>query len=276
MFVVLKPLSPEKGIIKRRKQITEIKKTPAAVCKTDMGLPFYVLEVINEKKGIDWALTAKKCGRYASRIVASHSIHLPDDSGLKRFIPISFNSILVFNTASEIISKSDLPADEICITVTDRNAVTPSRICSLLPFASTVRIITAHPERFACAAVDAYKNHGASLVIRNTYEPVKQPEIIICCDGAVLSSMNDSAIFVAKRKHGGKIRFCGRGTELSDYHKSFLPADIETVDFAGALTELCGSSEYKSSVFSEIGISCDRCENTNPQKCLECYVCGKV
>lgn len=279
MFVVLKTVTPDKRIIKRRKQIRTIERTPATICKTDKGLPFYILEVANGKNGIDWALTSKKCGNFASRIVASHSLPLPDDSGLKRFIPISFNSILLFNTALNIIGEAKIPADKICITVTDRNAVTPSKICRLLPCSSTVRVITAHPERFACAAAKAYNDHGASLVIRSAYEPVKQPEIIICCDGAVLSSMNEAAIFVFKRKHGGKIRFCGSGIELSDYHKSLVPADIETVDFAGALTELCGSNEYKSSAFSEIEISCQKCGNSSPQRCLECYFqkkCNKV
>ena len=279
MFVVLKTVTPDKRIIKRRKQIRTIEKTPAAVCKTDKGLPFYILEVTNGKKGFDWVSAAKKCGKFASRIVAPHSLPLPDDSGLKRFIPISFNSILVFNTALKNIGDSNLPADKICITVTDRNAVSPSKICKLLPYSSTVRVITAHPERFAYAAAKAYSDYGASLVIRTAYEPVKQAEIIVSCDGAVLSSMNEAAIFVFKRKHGGKIRFCGSGVKLSDYHESLVPSDIESVDFAGALTELCGSSEYKSSVFSEIEISCQKCQDYSVQKCLRCYAikkCNKV
>ncbi len=276
MFVVLKTVTPEKGFVKRRKQAKIIRKTPALVCKTEMGLPFYVLEVLEEKSGIDWTLTAEKCGRYASRIVASHGISLPDNSGLKRFIPISMNAILVFNTALKIIGNSDLPADKICVTLTDRNAVMPSRICELLPFASTVRVITSHPERFAPAAADAYENYGASLVIRSGYEPAKQPEIVICCDGAILSSMNEAAVFVSKRKSGGKVRFSGCGVELSDYHKSIISPDIETVDFAGALTELCGSSEYKTCTFSETEISCTQCNNTRPEKCLECCICNKV
>ncbi len=278
MFVVLNTVTPEKGYINRKKQAKKIKKTPALVCKTDMGLPFYVLEILEEKNGIDWELTAEKCGRYASRIVASHGISLPDNSGLKRFIPISMNAILIFNTALKVIECSDLPADKICITLTDRNAVMPSRVCELLPFASTVRVITSHPERFARAEADAYENHGASLVIRSGYEPAKSPEIVICCDGAVLSSMNNAAVFTSKRKNGGRLRFCGSEVKLSDYHKSIISDNIESVDFAGALTELCGSSEYKACGFSVTEISCTECENRQPEKCLNCFVgkiCGK-
>lgn len=276
MFVVLKTVKSEKGFFKRRKQFRKLKEAPALVCKTDKGLPFYIVEVFEGKKGIDWNLAADKCGRFASRTVASHSIPLPDNSGLKRFIPISMNAILTFNTAIKTLTKSDLPADKICITVTDRNAFINSRICELLPFASAVKVVTAYPERFAAAAEDAYKNHGASLIIRNIYEPAKQPEIVICCDGAVLSSMNEAAVFVSRRKRGGKILFSGSGVVLSDYHRSILPDDIETVDFAGALTELCSSSEYRHSSFAEIEISCDKCEDKSPEKCLECFICNKA
>ncbi len=276
MFVVLKMVKPEKNYFMRRKQMKRIRKKPAVICKTEKSLPFYILEVLEGKNGFDGKSAAAKCGRFASRIVAPRNISLPDDSGLKRFIPISVNAILVFNTALKIISESDLPAEKICITVTDRNAVTPSRICEILPFASTVRIITSHPERFASASANALEHHGASLIIRNAYSPAGQPEIVICCDGAVLSSMNEAAVFVAKKKTGGKIRFNGNGVELSDYHKEILPYDIDTVDFAGALTELCGSGEYKYSSFSEIETSCRNCENSSPRKCLECFICNQT
>ena len=276
MFVVLKTVKPEKGIIKRRKQMKKLKNSVPSVCKTKKGLPFYILEIADGKKGIDWHSASRKCGRYASRIVASHSVSLPDNSGLKRFIPISMNAILVFNTALKIIGDSDLPADKITITVTDRNAVTPSRLCELLPFSSSVKVITSHPEKFAVTAMEAYENHGASLIIRNKYEPSDKQEIIVCCDGAVMSSMEQALIFTAKKTTVGKLRFIGKRVELSDYHKSIIPDDIETVDFAGALTELCGSGEYRHSSFAEIEISCDKCKDKSPEKCLNCFICNQT
>lgn len=276
MFVVLKTVKPEKGIIKRHKQLKKLKNTAPFACKTDKGLPFYILEISDGKKGIDWNTASRKCGRFASRIIASHSVSLPDNSGLKRFIPISMNAILVFNTALKIIGTSGLPADKFAITVTDRNAVTPSTLCRLLPFCSTIRVITSHPERFAVTAIDAYENHGASLIIRSKYEPSDKPEIIICCDGAIMSSMENAAIFTSKNTSVGKLRFVGKRIELSDYHKSIIPDDIETVDFAGALTELCGSGEYRQSSFADIEINCDGCEDKSPGKCLECFICNKA
>lgn len=272
MFIVLKTVKIEKGITKRRKQLKKLKNSEPIVCKTDKGLPFYILEIAETKKGIDWNSASRKCGRYASRIVASHSVSLPDNSGLKRFIPISMNAIMVFNTALKIIGNSDLPADKFTITVTDRNAVTASRLCELLPFSASVKIITSRPEKFAATAMEAYENYGASLMIRSRYEPSDKPEIIICCDGAILSAMNQAAVFTSKNSTVGKLHFYGKGVALSDYHRSLLPDDIETLDFAGALTELCGSGEYKHSSFAEIETSCNKCEDKSPEKCLDCFI----
>lgn len=271
MFVVLRTVSPEKGIIKRRKQKKRILNSPAQSCPTEKGLPFYVLDVLADKHGIDWDSVAEKCGRYASRIIAPRNLPLPDHEKLRRFIPISMNSLLIFNTASEIIKNAALPPEKISVTLTDRNAVHYSRVCKLLPFASSVRVVTAHPERYAHACVRAFEDYGASLIIRSVYEPTSKPEIIICCDGTISVSMENAAIFTSKRRAGGKIRFSGNGARLSEHHADLIPQEIDPIDFIGALTELCGCPEYKSSTFAQLDISCTSCENPTPEKCLECF-----
>lgn len=270
MFVVLRIITPERNISKRRKQRKIIAKAAAKSYPTEKGLPFFVLDVLNEKRGIDWDVVAAKCGRYASRIVAPRNFPLPDHSRVKRFVPLSMNSLLIFNTAMEIIRKAELPPEAVCITLTDRNAVHYSRVCRLLPLAACVRVITAHPERYAAACEKAYNEYGASLIIRSCYEPTAKPDIVICTDGAISGAMKDAAIFTSKRKTGGKIRFSGSGTALSARHKELITPDIDPIDFSGALTELCGSPEYKNSVFENIDISCDSCSDSTPEKCLKC------
>lgn len=276
MFVVLNVIKPCGGFFARAKQKREILKAPAKVCRNEKGLPFFIIDVCDDKNGINWTLTAEKCGRYASRIIAPRSLALPDSSSIKRFVPSIMNSILIFNTAAEIISMAKLPPEEISITLTDRTAVHSSRVCSLLPLASCVRVITARPEKYACACSRALADYGASLVIRPSYEPSFRQDIVICCDGAAACSMNNAAVFTSKRSTSGKIRFFGSGTLLTPKHAELIPESIDAVDFVGALTELCGSSEYKASVFSDLDISCTACGCTQPEKCLECYFKGRM
>ncbi len=276
MFVVLKIKEPEKGFFRRRKQKKALDNAVLRSCPTEKGLPFYILEILDGKRGINWKLVADKCGRYASRIIAPRSLPLPDHTRLKRFIPISMNSVLVFNTALKIIEKTKLPPDEISITLTDRNAVHPREICKILPFASTIRVVTGHPERYAAACSEAFEKHGASLIIRSAYEPVSKPDIVICCDGAVTAAMKNAAIFTSKRKNGGKIVFSGSGVSLVAKHSEVISPETDPVDFAGALTELCGSREYKNAVFSQIEATCRKCGDFPPEKCLECFCMGRI
>lgn len=276
MFVILRVITPEKGFFKRRKQKKAVDGAPLCTCPTARGLPFCILEVLDGKRGIDWELVAQKCGRYSTRIIAPRSLPLPDHPRLKRFIPVSMNSILVFNTALKVIEKSKLAPEEICITLTDRNAVHPSEVCKILPFASTVRVVTSHPERYARACSEAFEEHGASLIIRSAYEPIAKPDIVICCDGAVAATMKNAAIFTSKRKNGGKIIFSGSGVCLTPQHAELISPETDPVDFAGALTELCGSPEYKRAVFSQIETTCRKCGDSSPEKCLECYCCGRI
>lgn len=269
MFVVLRIFNAEEMKIKR-KQRKIISSSQVCSHSTDRGLPFFTLDVLESKKGIDWQAVSSKCGRYSSRIIAPRTVTLPDIRNLNRFVPRSTVPILIFNTALEEISKAMLPPDKISITLTDRNAVMASKVCRLLPHASRVRVITSRPERYASACIKAMEEYGATLILRSSYEPVSGTDIVICCDGVLTSSMQNAAVFTDNRKCGGKVSFCCSKLELLPVHKEIVPENIEPIDFAGALFELCGCFSYCNSSFSEIDISCAMCENRSVTECLTC------
>ncbi len=272
MFVVFNTVKPVNGPINRRRQKKHLSSCGLRTVRNDKCLPFCILDILDEKRGIDWKNVFNRCGRYASRIVAPRNLILPDESGLKRFVPLSMSSLLTFNTAGNIIKESDLPPDKFSITLTDRNGIFPSKIDELLPLSSQIRIVTAHPERYSAACANALNEYGASLIIRPSYEENSKPDAVICADGAVTSSMKNAAVFACKRKTGGKLLFTGSGITLSPEHLEIIPDGIDAVDFAGAITELCGYAGYRNSVFSEVSIAGSGCDGTSPQKCLQCFV----
>lgn len=276
MFVVLRTIEPPKSFLQKRKHKKYIRNTQPETVHTESGLPFFALDIAKNINDSEWLKTAEKCGRYASRIVAPRSLSLPDYGGMKRFLPSYTPSLLNFNTALDVIEKSDIDPYEISITLTDRNAVHPSRIYRLLPFASSVRIITTHPEKYAAACKNALDEYGASVVIRPSYEPSSKKDVVICCDGGISPQMSSATVFAYKQCSIGKLRFTGNGVLLSANHTSAVPDDIDSVDFAGAVTELCGSREYKNSVFSSLISSCNICESPLPEKCIECFTGGRL
>ncbi len=272
MFVVLNVVKAEKNVFKRRAQKRKIAENGLHICRCEKGLPFYILDVLNGKRGINWNTVAEQCGRYSARIIAPKNTALPDDSGLKRFVPVSMGSHFVFNTAVKTIKKACLPPDGFSITLTDRNALHPAKICELLPLASCIRIVTARPERYAVACARALEEFGASLILRSAYEKTGKPDIVICCDGALTAAMYNSAVFAFRKKSGGKILFSGNEISLLQNHRDILPENIDSTDFSGALTELCGCSDYKNAVFSQVEISCMKCKNKEAEKCLKCFL----
>lgn len=238
---------------------------------TENGLPFFVLEILDGKKGISQSFIEEKCGRYVSRIVAPRSLLLPDNGCIKRFTPGFSNGIFIFNTAVDAIKSAKLRPEEICITVVDRNSVMNGEIHRLLPFSSTVRAITARCEKYSAVCNEIYDEYGASVIVRPVYQPVRKKEIVICCDGATTDEMNKSAVFSHKRCSHGRLRFFSHGITLSDNHKKIISDNIESVDFAAAVTELCGSTEYRFSPFSATESNCSRCSNATVADCIECY-----
>ncbi len=275
MFIVLRLIEPEKSYFKRKKQLKAIARSPAEICRESGSLPFCTLDVINGKHGIINQNFEARCGRYASRIVAPRSIALPDDCNLQRFTPSTIISNLVFNTAKAVVASASPAPESFVLTVTDRCALSVLRVCELLPFCSTVRVITSRPEKYASACEKALNDFGATLILRSAYEPTQKPDIVICCDGVVSTLMNAAAVFAYKRRTCGKIRFCGNGITLTERHREFLPEGIEPLDFAGALTELCACTEYADACFANLEISCSACEKRSPEACILCHISNK-
>lgn len=272
MFIVLNAIEPAEGYFNKRRQKKAIKKSDPVSHSTENGLPFFSLDILAEKGGISRTEIEEKCGRYVSRIVAPRNLPLPDNGRIKRFTPVTSNGLFLFNTVIDTLSDISMYPEKICVTVLDRSAYMSGEIHRILPFASSIRVITSHPERYAAVCRKIYDDCGASLVVRPMYQPVSKKEIIICCDGATTEDMQNSAVFSFRRGIHGMPRFFSDGIDLSEKHKELVPESISSVDFASAVTELCGSTEYRSSHFSRTEVTCPLCTEKGKSKCLECYL----
>lgn len=270
MFVILRPVEVTEKYLKKRKMIKKIARSPAVLHRESGALPFCTLDVVSH--GTDWNSVAEKCGRYASRIVAPVNFPLPDGTPLRRFVPCSTVHSFVLNTAVKHLQAARPDPHSFTLTLTDRLALLSAKTVDLIELCACVRIITSRPERYAAACEAALNDHGASLVLRSCYEPTKKPDIVICADGAVCSSMSNAAVFTAKNSGCGKLVFSLGGVELLPQHSELLPDGAREIDLAGALTELCGSTAYSNAFFNEIGISCGKCQSPSPESCILCHI----
>lgn len=274
MFVLLRTVEPDGGFLNRKKQKKRLKNSLPVSVSTENGLPFYMLDVYSGSGGLDYTFLGEKCDSFSSRIVAPREMTLPDKANLQRFLPGISNGFFIFNTALEMIKKVSPEPEKISVTLIDRNAVMCSKISALLPFASPVRIVTSRPERYTSVCREIYEEYGASLIVRNFYEPSSKKDIVICCDGASNNAMNEAAVFSFKRGVYGKIRFLGNEIPLAEVHKEIVPDNIRSTDFAAAVTELCASTTYKSAVYSDTEANCGKCSGAVVSDCLRCYIYG--
>lgn len=276
VFVLLKTVETPKGFFSKRKSKKALRNVVVKAVKTENGLSFFSLDIPREMSCNDWKTVNEKCGKYASRIVAPRSLSIPDYGALKRFLPLTMPSVLVFNSALKVISEAGADPHKISITLTDRNALHPDRLHALLPYSSSIKVVTTHPERYARACENAMNEHGASVILRSSYGPCEGKEIVICSDSVCVPSMQNTAVFGYKSINTGKLSFCGNGICLSESHRDIVPPETDPVDFAGAVTELCASTEYKKSVFTDIICSCNACAKVSPADCLRCFSVTKL
>lgn len=272
MFVILHPVEVPEKYFKRRKFIKEIARSPAVIHRESGALPFYTLDVTSGRYGTDWNAVAEKCGKYASRIVAPVSLPLPDGTSLRRFVPCSIVYSYVLNTAVRLLRSIKPDPHSFTLTLTDRLALLSGATVDLIEICACVRIITSRPERYAAACEDALKNYGASIILRSCYEPTQKPDIVICADGAICSAMENAAVFTAKNSGCGNVVFSMGGVELLPQHSEFLPEGAKAIDLAGALTELCGSTAYTGACFTDISVSCSKCQSPSPESCILCHI----
>lgn len=272
MFILLRTVESTGGFLKRKHLKKAIAKSIPVSVPTENGMPFYMLDVFCEKNSPDYSAIEEKSGYYASRIVAPRTFSLPDGSNLKRFLPVYSNGIFIFNTAVKMIKESNPEPQKISVTVIDRKAVMCGEIIKLVPYSSPLRIITSRPERYAATCRDIYDEYGASVMLRSFYEPTSKKDVVICCDGTTSDSMSNAAVFSFKRGINGKLRFYGSKIPLSDSHRKIIPENIDSTDFAAAVTDLCGSTTYKSAVFSDVESNCNKCNKKSPADCLRCYI----
>lgn len=221
---------------------------------------------------MQWEAIAQKCTRHTTRFIAPRTLSVPDIYGISRFIPARLPQMLAFNTALSVLAAANPESRNFSITLCDRTAVLPSELHRLLPFASSVRVITSRPERYAKACVDAFVSSGASILLRQSYEPPAERDVVICADGIIQPGTENSAVFAFGKKIGSAVCFSCSQIELLPEHRGIIPVELDCVDFAGALYELCGSGEYAKSVAAKIEITPPDPAHSRPSERLSAFL----
>lgn len=259
MFAVIKPAEPADNIFSALRLRREYERKEAQAHRTGCGLPFLTLEMYSGKNGIDWKLAEEKCGRYSSRLVVPRNIKVPDIPGIHRFEPRFMPLLLNLNTAAELIKGAGVPPDSFVLTVTDREGNFTAHLSKFLRLCSCVRIITQRQDKYLPVISEAFESSGASVMMRERFEKSFIRDVVVCCDGSDFPDCPDALVFTCFPSVRGALTVFGSGLDLLPEHRSIIGERIDGVDFAGALTELCGCRDYTDAVFSDISLTFRGC-----------------
>lgn len=250
MFAVLNFIEPASGYFDRRKQKLYLRKSEPKIIRTPCGLPFFVVDVLLDKKGVDWEALRAHLGKCAVRVIAPRDIALPDT--IRRYTAKRLIPLMVFNTAVNLLERISAAPQGLCITLTDSAALLTGKALQLLPFAAQVRIVTRYPEKYKSCVHEAMEESGASLIVTDYLDSSSFTDIIICTDNCLPAAVNASCVISYARSPRGCLSVNGNGIYTDERYNSVLPKNIEPLDFAGALLELCGCASLTDSCFAAL------------------------
>lgn len=254
MFIILKPVDAPKGFRISKKLKKTINKNPAKYIKTSDGMPFAVLEIFRENNEIEWEKVAAKCGRYTSRVIAPNDLFLPENQRISPFIPSYFPSELCLNTALEILDTVKLPPDSFTLSLCDYDCRFIDKLRLLIPFCSSIKVITGRIEKYIPICTEILEKTGASVMLRSSFEKSGKRDAIIFCSGPKSELISADIVFSCDKSVRGKTTVIGSDVVLLEEHKEVIGKDIDSVTFASALAELCSSHMYENSVCERIDI----------------------
>lgn len=275
MFAVLNYIEPACGYFERRKQKVYLRKCEPAVIRTPDGLPYFIVDVLLDKKGVDWEALHRRLGKCAVRVIATRDIALPDT--FTRYTPKRLIPSMVFNTAVCLLSESGISPQGLSVTLTDSGALLCDRALSLLPFASTVKIVTRFPEKYELCAREAMERFGASIIVTDCLDASANDGVIICADNCMPPAVNAACVISFSRCPRGCLSVTGNGIELDDYYLRTLPDGIDLLDFAGALVELCGVGSLLGACFKSLSVNGSRLSYSEAAKLVaNALVCANT
>lgn len=243
MFVALSVVSPPKGR-RRRKNVP-------AVTAQRVALPgavsFYRLTAQSVNGEVPWRAVSEKAGKLRAFLLLPKGVSPEKASGVREFLPKTLPQVLLLNAAVDVLKKQQLPAPETQITVVDEAAVLAERIDLLAPFAGTLRVLTAKPERYAFAQRRLMEGFGLSLCVCAAEAPLPENGVLLTRSAARAPRLFRGLIFsFDRRRFLFAETFAAADVTLPPKFEALRPPGIDKLQFAAALYERCGIKELEN------------------------------
>ena len=243
LFVTLSVVSPPKTR-RRRKNVPAVSAERVALSG---AVSFYRLTTQSVRGEIPWERIADAAGTLRTCMLLPKGMSPDETSGVRAFVPQTLPLLLLFNAGLCDLRARGLPAQETQVTVIDERAVLADRIDCLAPFAGTLRVCTAKPERFFSAQRRLLEQNGLSLCLSGMAAPLPDSGVLFAQSCARAPRLFRGLMFTCERRRFLRAEtVVGTDLVLPPAFETLREPEIDRIQFAAALYERCGVKELEN------------------------------
>ncbi len=223
-----------------------------------MGINIRHLRYIHNHGRINWRRIHRKAG--VSRVLCSEDVHIPSDSGMRRFEPYEYRSRLCANAGLDILRRMRSVPPSLRIGLYDPRGEAEDMTGHILRLTDNLVVVTDNRDLYMEQAGILMEEMGAVLCISSRISDLYDCTLVIAPTGIDrrLSLRSDSVVLcpglpaVTLR---GQVYFRYE-VELSEELTDFCPDEIGSDVLAGGLYSLCGV--YELGALSPDFLGCGR------------------
>ena len=201
------------------------------------GDAFFTVTADRHLGRIPWKKLEKCLGILRKNILLPEDMTIPPDINITAFTPDILPHLLLINSATDYIIRHKQSFRSKSLTIFDEKGIYQSYIEQLLPYFSSIRIITADTEKYEALLQALLENYGFSLIISD--EEAFGSDIVISHQCKVPLYF-EGTVFTNEKRYlmNGEV-LSGSEIVLPDQYENIRPKNISPLLFASALYEKC-------------------------------------
>ena len=209
------------------------------------GAPFYVLDA-KICNNIDWCKIIEIAGKCSKKLLISGNIEIPEDKNLGKFNSgVLYNKIFQ-NTVLQILKNNVNLKSPQNISVYDKKGEYQDFVTMLLPYASTLKVVTENKQKYFSLCDDVLESTGICISLLSKFDDSK---IKIDTERNIMSVAVENGFLNVSE---------GENIKVEETYKKLLPQGINAYDFYSALYELCGVFSLGSCIFETVCVNYEK------------------
>ena len=242
MFCVLNIEKREKTLLEKVFRFLSRDEYSIKTIPVFKGAPFYILTA-KVSDNVDWNYIVEAVGKCSKKLLINQSIQTPENKNIGVFHSrILYNKVFQ-NTMLQILKNNINLKSPQSIAVYDKKGEYKDFVVTLLPYASTLKVITENKQKYLSLCDKVLADTGICISLLSRFD-----------DSKVKIDTERNIMSVALEKEFLNLS-SGENALVEDTYKKLLPQGVNPYDFYSALYELCGVFSLGGCIFEEVCVN---------------------